>query len=43
MNKQEQINTLHKACINLTGKPDIVQALKLIADVIESLMKEKKQ
>jgi len=41
MNKQEQINTLHKACINLTGNPDIVTALSLIAAVIEDLMQEK--
>ena len=43
MNLQEKINTLHKACIALTGKhdEDTIIALRLIADVITSLEKEK--
>jgi RNA processing factor Prp31 len=44
--KQEQINTLHKALICLTGVEtseinDIIRANRYIADVIEELMKEK--
>lgn len=42
MTKQEQINTLHQACISLTGKhdEDTITALHLIADVITELKKE---
>jgi hypothetical protein len=49
MNKQEQINTLHKALICLIGvgtrendTPYVLKCIKHVTDVIEDLMKEKK-